>query len=131
MAALTYEQVVEAFRERFKDTDVSSVSGTLAFQINIVGKPEGIFYVEIKNGEIHIEPYEYYDRNAILIASADNLIKLINGKLDPVKAFTLGKLKVDGDIGAALELIKFRNNADFCKIEPPEKAAFLYEKFGA
>ena len=60
-----------------------------------------------KNGEIHIEPYEYYDRNAILIASADNLIKLINGKLDPVKAFTLGKLKVDGDIGAALELIKF------------------------
>ena len=104
MAALTYEQVVEAFRERFKDTDVSSVSGTLAFQINIVGKPEGIFYVEIKNGEIHIEPYEYYDRNAILIASADNLIKLINGKLDPVKAFTLGKLKVDG---AALELIKF------------------------
>lgn len=107
MAALTYEQVVEAFRERFKDTDVSSVSGTLAFQINIVGKAEGIFYVEIKNGEIHIEPYEYYDRNAILIASADNLIKLINGKLDPVKAFTLGKLKVDGDIGAALELIKF------------------------
>ncbi len=107
MKALTYEQVVEAFRERFKNTDVSSVEGTLAFQINIVGKPEGIFYVEIKDGEIHIEPYEYYDRNAILIASADNLIKLINGKLDPVMAFTLGKLKVEGDIGAALELIKF------------------------
>ena len=100
-AAMTYEQVVEAFRERFKNTDVSSVVGTLAFQINIVGKPEGIFYVEIKDGQIHIEPYEYYDRNAILIASAANLIKLINGKL------TTGKLKVDGDIGAALELIKF------------------------
>ena len=38
MKALTYEQVVEAFRERFKNTDVSSVAGTLAFQINIVGK---------------------------------------------------------------------------------------------
>lgn len=106
-AAMTYEQVVEAFRERFKNTDVSSVVGTLAFQINIVGQPEGIFYVEIKDGQIHIEPYEYYDRNAILIASAANLIKLINGKLDPVLAFTTGKLKVDGDIGAALELIKF------------------------
>lgn len=106
-AAMTYEQVVEAFRERFKNTDVSSVVGTLAFQINIVGKPEGIFYVEIKDGQIHIEPYEYYDRNAILIASAANLIKLINGKLDPVLAFTTGKLKVDGDIGAVLELIKF------------------------
>ena len=36
-----------------------------------------------------------------------NLIKLINGKLDPVIAFTTGKLKVDGDISAALELTKF------------------------
>lgn len=106
-AALTYEQIVEAFRERFKNTDVSSIAGTLAFQINITGKGEGIFYVEIKDGQIHIEPYEYYDRNAVLIASASNLIKLINGKLDPVLAFTTGKLKVEGDIGAALELIKF------------------------
>ncbi len=107
MAAMNYEQVVDAFRERFKDTDVSSVPGTLAFQINMTGNPHGIFYIEIKNGEVHIEPYEYYDRNAILTASASNLLKLINGKLDPVAAFTLGKLKVDGDIGAALELIKF------------------------
>ena len=36
-----------------------------------------------------------------------NLIKLINGKLDPVIAFTTGKLKVEGDINAALELTKF------------------------
>ncbi|WP_442863377.1 SCP2 sterol-binding domain-containing protein [Butyrivibrio sp.] len=27
----------------------------------------------------------------------------MSGKLDPVAAFTLGKLKVDGDIGKALE----------------------------
>jgi putative sterol carrier protein len=36
-----------------------------------------------------------------------NFIKLINGKLDPVVAFTLGKIKVDGDVNAALEMIKF------------------------
>ena len=32
--------------------------------------------------------------------------KLIYGKLDPVFAFTTGKLKVDGDIGKALEFSK-------------------------
>ena len=32
--------------------------------------------------------------------------KLIDGKLDPVLAFTTGKLKVDGDIGKALEFSK-------------------------
>ena len=39
--------------------------------------------------------------------NATNFIKLINGKLDPVKAFTMGKIKVDGDTNAALEMIKY------------------------
>ncbi|MCD7872193.1 MAG: SCP2 sterol-binding domain-containing protein [Clostridiales bacterium] len=104
---MTYEKLVETVRNKFSDTDVSSVSGTLAYQFNIVGKVQGIFYVEIKDGKVNVEPYEYYDRNAILIINATNLINLINGKLDPVVAFTTGKLKVEGDIGAALELIKF------------------------
>ena len=34
--AMTYESVVLATRKKFMDTDVSSVPGTLAFQINLV-----------------------------------------------------------------------------------------------
>lgn len=106
--AMTYESIVEATRNKFSAVDVSSVQGTLAYQINIEGKAvNGIFYVEIKNGEVHVEPYEYYDRNAIIHMNGTNWIKLINGKMDPVLAFTTGKLKVDGDINAALEMIKF------------------------
>ena len=106
--AMTYESIVEATRNKFYDIDVSSVPGTLAFQINIEGKSvNGIFYIEIKDGKVHVEPYEYYDRNAILIMNGTNFIKLINGKLDPIVAFTTGKLKVEGDINAALEIIKF------------------------
>lgn len=107
MAAMTYESIVETVRRRFMDTDVSSVPGTLAFQFNVEGKASGIFYVEIKNGEVHVEPYDYHDKNAIITMNGTNLLKLVNGKLDPVIAFTTGKLKVDGDMGAALELIKF------------------------
>ena len=106
--AMTYESIVEAAREKFCGVDVSSVEGTKAFQINIEGKAvNGIFYIEIKDGKVNVEPYEYYDRNAILTMNGTNFIKLINGKLDPVVAFTLGKIKVDGDVNAALEMIKF------------------------
>ncbi len=106
--ALTYEQVVDAARNRFSDVDVSSVAGTRAFQINIEGKEaNGIFYIEIKDGNVNVEPYEYYDRNAIFKMSAKNFIKLLDGKLDPIAAFTIGKIKVEGDINAALEMIKF------------------------
>jgi len=107
MAAMTYESIVETVREKFGKVDVSSVPGVLAYQFNIEGKVNGIFYVEIKDGQVHVEPYEYYDRNAIIIMNGTNLLKLINGKLDPVAAFTTGKLKVEGDINAALELTKF------------------------
>ena len=106
--AMTYESIVEAARNKFCDLDVSSVNGTRAFQINIEGKTvNGIFYIEIKDGKVNVEPYEYYDRNAILTMNGTNFMKLINGKLNPVSAFTSGKIKVDGDINAALEVIKY------------------------
>lgn len=106
--AMTYEAIVEAARDKFCDVDVSSVEGVRAFQINIEGKTvNGIFYIEIKDGRVNVEPYEYYDRNAILTINPTNFIKLINGKLDPIVAFTTGKLRVDGDTNAALEMIKF------------------------
>lgn len=108
MAAMTYESIVEATRNKFYPINVSDVQGTLAFQINIEGKAvNGIFYIEIKDGEVHVEPYEYYDRNAIIHINGTNWIKLINNKLNPVVAFTTGKIKVDGDVNAALEMIKF------------------------
>lgn len=44
---------------------------------------------------------------AIFICSADTLLKLAAGKLDPVFAFTTGKLKVEGSLEKALKLQKF------------------------
>ncbi len=75
----------------------------LAVQVNITGEQGGVFYVEVKDGKINIEPYEYTDRNCAVTMDLSNFNKLIDGKLDPVFAFTTGKLKVDGDISKALE----------------------------
>ena len=107
MAAMTYESIVAAVRKKLSKADVSSIPGTLAFQVDVEGKAEGIFYIEIKDGQLHVQRYDYHDRNARLIINGTNLMKLVNGKLDPVLAFTTGKLKVDGDTNAAMELIRF------------------------
>ncbi len=104
---MTYEEIVTKVRDTFKEANVSKIKEHLAYQFNITGEGEGAFYVEVKDGELHIEPYEYYDRDAIFICSADVLFKMIKGKLDPVAAFTLGKLKVEGDLGKALLLKDF------------------------
>lgn len=104
---MTYEEIVAKVRDLFKDTDVSMIDEHLAYQFNIEGEGEGAFYVEVKEGRLYIEPYEYYDRDAIFICKADVLFKIITGKLDPVAAFTIGKLKVEGDLGKALRLKDF------------------------
>lgn len=101
---MTYEEIFSTIKEKFKDADVSSITEHLAYQFNIEGEGEGIFYVEVKDGQLYIEPYEYYDRDVIYFCTADTLIKLMEGKLDPVLAFTLKKLRLDGDIGKALKL---------------------------
>ena len=89
MAAMTYESIVAAVRKKLSKADVSSIPGTLAFQVDVEGKAEGIFYIEIKDGQLHVEPYDYHDRNARLIIHGTNLMQLVNGKLDPVLALTV------------------------------------------
>ena len=104
---MSYEEVFAKVKEIFMKADVSRVEEHLAFQFNITGEGEGAFYAEVKDGILRVEPYEYYDRDAIFICSADTLLKLAAGKLDPVFAFTTGKLKVEGSLEKALMLQKF------------------------
>ena len=103
---MTYEEIVEKVRERLKGVDTSPVNGLLAIQVNITGEGEGAFYVEVKDGKLSVEPYEYYDRQAMITMKSKNFLALLEGKLDPVAAFTLCKLKVDGSIDKVLEFGK-------------------------
>ena len=42
-------------------------------------------------GKLSVEPYDYHDRDARITCSADTLMKIATGKLDPVAAFTCAK----------------------------------------
>ncbi len=101
---MTFEEIVAKVREIFKDADVSGIKENLAYQFNIKGEGEGVFYAEVKEGKLSIEPYEHHDRDCKFICTADVLFNLISGKLDPIAAFMTGKLKVEGDLGKAMKL---------------------------
>lgn len=101
---MTYEELVEKARELFYKADVANIGQHVAYQFNITGEAEGAFYLEITEGEVRIEPYEYYDRDTLFIMTAETLIKIGTGELDPMWAFTQGKIKMDGSIEKALLL---------------------------
>lgn len=103
------EEILKAAREAADKIDASK-TGFLAVQVNFTDSQNDVMYVEIKGGKVNIAPYEYNDRSCAISISKADFAKLLAGKLDPIAAFTLGKLKVDGDIGKALEFSKLLKN---------------------
>lgn len=104
---MTYQQVVAKVKAKYANTDASSIEGTLAIQVNLVGKNvEGVFYIEAKDGQVNVEPYDYHDNRAVVTVAPTNLLKILDGKLNPVIAYTTGKVAIHGDPGAVLTLIE-------------------------
>ena len=101
---MTYEELVQKVKDIAEASDASKIQDHVAFQFNIEGEAEGAFYLDIKDGKADVQPYEYYDRDVLITSTADTLLEIMDGKLDPVLAFTINKIRVEGDLGKALLL---------------------------
>ena len=101
---MTYSEYFASVKTKFMGADVSDIHEHLAYQFNVLGEGAGVFYVEIKDGQLFIEPYEFFDRDAMFTATAEVFNDIMDGKLDPVFAFTVQKLKVEGNIDKALKI---------------------------
>lgn len=112
---MTYADLFYEIKGKFMGADVSDIHEHLAFQFNIEDEEAGgAFYVEVKDGVLYVEPYEYYDRDAMFICAPDVLFRIADGTMDPVAAFTEQKLRVEGNIEKALrlkEIIEMKKNA--------------------
>ena len=95
---MKYEELVARVAEAMKRAKVSRQVGHVAFQFNVEGEAEGIFYLEIADGRINVEPYEYYDRDIIIETSADVILQMLEGRLQPRAAYTNGQMKLYGDV---------------------------------
>lgn len=102
---MTFDEIMKKVKDMAANVDASGTD-FLAVQVNLTGKSGGVFYVEVKDGKVSAEPYDYHDRSCAISIEPTNFVKLMDGKLDPVIAYTTGKLKVEGDLGKALEFSK-------------------------
>ena len=99
---MKFANILKRARTLAAEADISQVD-FLAVQINIEGEENGVFYVEVKDGRISVEPYEYYDRQCAITISDGDFSKLTRGKLDPVAAYDEGRIRVEGDLDKALK----------------------------
>lgn len=95
---MTYEELVARVTDGMKRAKVSHQVGHVAFQFNVEGEAAGIFYLEIADGKINVEPYEYFDRDIVIVTSADVILQMLEGKLQPRASYTNGQMQVYGDV---------------------------------
>ncbi len=102
----TFDAIWKMCAELAKDYDKPAPGYFLAVQINLTGENGGTFYIALRNESIDVAPYDYQDRSCGITLSPEDFLALMNGKLDAVKAFTTGRLKVDRSVDKALEFSK-------------------------
>lgn len=85
----------------------------------------GIFYIEHRNGNFNVEPYDYRDRDAEIVCESKVFASVLQGKKALKTALKAG-FEINGDEGAVVELMKI---AELMKKErEAEKARKAEEK---
>ena len=108
---MTYEEVVKKAQEIVAKADASGIKDHLSIQYNITGEGEGAFYMELKDGHIEVQPYDYKDRDILVTAEAKTILDMMSGKLDVVNAYLTHKISAEGDLGKAGILKKLIGSA--------------------
>lgn len=101
---MTYEKIFADVKKVYAKADKSKLNDDFAFQFNITGEGEGIFYVAFRGGILEIAPYDYVDRCATLYATGENFIKLATKKFSLEEAVRDAHISIEGNYDLALVL---------------------------
>lgn len=105
---------MKALTDRFNAKAELKTDGKAWNGMKFAFKPSdaAAFYIEFNDdGSITLKNGEASDAKDAFIAADQVLEDILNGKLDGVKAFLFGKLKVSGDLGSAQKLVALLKRA--------------------
>ena len=84
----------------------ASIDGKVAVDIKLYGAFEAHMYIEVKDGALNVQPYDYIERDIEAAVSVENALAIIDGKLSIADALADGRLYAFGNVGAAAKLAK-------------------------
>lgn len=88
--------------DRFNPEKATGVDAIIQF--NLTGDNGGAYWIKIANGEVDHGEGEAQDVSMTFSSSADDFYALVNGNLNPMQAFMMGKIKVT-DTGLGMKMI--------------------------
>ncbi|GFR93708.1 non-specific lipid-transfer protein-like [Elysia marginata] len=83
---------------------VKKVKGVFKFKVKNSSGQQVTWTVDVKNGNGSIKLNSNDKADTTIVMTDENLVKLMQGKLNPQTAFFQGKLKIEGNMGLAMKL---------------------------
>ena len=102
---MTIDELFETMPDRFNSAAAEGLTKTI--QWNITGEETGVWAFQIVDGVGQLIPGGVESPDATFTTKGKHWIAIAEGKLDPMKAFMTGKLKVNGDMMLAMKVPQF------------------------
>jgi len=91
----------DSLESRADAAKLAGMSNSYVFDI----EGEGEWHVDVRDGKIAVTEGSG-DADTTIITSAETFGKIVAGEQNPTTAYMTGKLKIKGDMGAAMKLQK-------------------------
>ncbi len=109
MSSLEFLRKTVELIEKNPDLKKEILSNKKVFQLEPTNSPA--YYVDLTSDNVRILEGKHPSPNATIIAEDQVLEDVFSGKLDGVKAFMSGKLKIKGDVFSVQKLSSSINKA--------------------
>jgi putative sterol carrier protein len=99
--AESVREFFEGLEGRVDRTKTAGMNNSYVFDV----EGAGTWKVDVRNGDVSVTEGSG-DADATISASEENMLRIARRELNPTTAYMTGKLKIKGDMGAALKLQK-------------------------
>lgn len=111
---MTFFEMFDAAKAGFANANVSGLNGHVAIQIEVTEDGCGIFYAEVTDGVLNVQPYDYRDNTAAVTLPHSTLFALLRRETTLPEAVAQEKAFVQGCMESAAKL--------FAAVPAPKKA---------
>ena len=102
---MTFDETFRTMKKYFSKKNFRKFGdGVFSYEFDVTGDGAGRFYVEVRDGVLAIQPFDYRNSLCVFTISSDSLKRILSRSLSPVEAYATGRLAVRGDLSAAFRL---------------------------
>lgn len=95
------EQIMQGMKGSFKADKAAGINAVVQF--NLTGDGGGSYFVTIKDGKFDYQSGTAPSPTMTLSATSQDYMDIATGKLNPMAAFSAGRLKIGGDMMFAMK----------------------------